>query len=91
MKVEKRDYIKPVVMLHIICLLSIIGFKFFSNIEINNFYFGGFLLMSFLMLKSFKKDINRERVFYWATLFVWDLGYVLVMFFKFGRFFVRNL
>ncbi|HHT96849.1 MAG TPA: hypothetical protein GXZ90_03005 [Clostridiales bacterium] len=91
MKVVKGDYIKPVVILHIICLLSIVGFKFFTDVEINNSYFMGFLLMSFLMLKEFKNDIDSESVFSWATFLVIDLCYVLVMFFKFGRFFVSNL
>lgn len=91
MKALDRNYVKPMVIVHVICLLSIIVFKFFNIIEINNFYFAGFIFMSFLMLKALRSDRDDDEKFSWSALFVWDLCYIAVMFFKFGRFFVRGL
>ncbi len=91
MELLKGSYVKPVMILHVICLLSITIFKFFNITKINNFYFGGFIVMTFLMLKALKKGIDTDEAFSWATLFVWDLCYIWNDFFRFGRFFVRNL
>lgn len=85
------NYVKPVVIVHTICFLSVIILKFISITEINNFYFAGFMLMYFLMLKALRNDVGHGRKFSWSTFFIWDLCYIAVMFFQLGRIFVRAL
>jgi len=98
MKFLKKNFLKVVVMLTIVCFLSDFGFRFFNITKANDSYSWIYMLMFFLMVTIFRKDIHtfsegklnhkEASVLFWATIIVLNLFYILQRSFVLWRYFV---
>lgn len=93
------NHIKATAILTTLCLLSVFSSKIFNITNISDFYFCSFIVMFFLMLVQFKEvlsgdgynEINNISIIFWICISFWNIGYILTMSFRLGRWFIQCL
>lgn len=96
----KGNFIKIIMILTIVCFLSDLSFRFSNITKANDSYFWIFMLMIFLMVTVFIKDIrmssesllnNGSLLLFWGTLIVLNLFYIFQRSFVLWGYFMQKI
>lgn len=95
MELLQIGYIKVISVLTSLCFISAMILKVFNILQINGYYLICFMIMFFLSITQLKSnDLNQTvlktaDMYLWASLFIWDILYIISIAFKLGRYCIK--
>ncbi len=96
MNILQNLSVKVISVLTVICFISML---IIMKGNVNKYYLVGFIIMMFLMVVKYDHALLLEKqaqlkdveAYFWGTVFIWDIVYILSMGFQLGRMFISNL
>lgn len=96
MLLKKNSGAKMISIFTTLCFIVLVILRIFNIQHVSNFYFYIFIIMIYLVIvesaskRSCTNENEEDMNLFWIIIFIWDLMFVIYIFFNLGRYVVGN-